>query len=111
MRLFLAFVAFIWLSSGFMTCCAAHATEPFAPPMPVTSDGLLHSDGDHDQVPADGHGDYPHHHTGCGGHDVGNGPAKIAGADWLHDTRQFAGKHAVGVAEAPPGKNLRPPIS
>lgn len=111
MRALLALVAILWLSTGFMTCCAAHAAEPVAEVMPVASDGLLHSDGDHDQLPADGHGDYPHHHTGCGGHDVGNGPAKIAGPGWPHDARRFAGGYAVSVAEAPPGKDLRPPIS
>lgn len=31
----------------------------------------VHSDGDGDEVSADADKDYPHHHTVCHGHDVG----------------------------------------
>jgi hypothetical protein len=87
----------------------AHASEPIGCATTGTEVSAGHSDGDSDQVPADGDSGFPHHHGGCHGHHVA---APVADADSAGHARAASipalAEYRGGVT-SPTDPALRPP--
>ena len=104
-------ILLIGLFAGLMSGAMAHAAETSGSGEVTAATQWLHSDGDHDQVPADSDSDYPHHHTICHGHDLAapikacHPPLASEGAGLPRPSADAA--LAAGVDRSP----LRPPIA
>ena len=119
MRHLLSLIAGLMLVLSLGTTSIAHAMEPqfeapvTAPAVGTAGDLALiatgHTQGDADQVPADGDKGYPHHHGGChGDHIAAPLTDRVATArPCSTSTPTLAGSHVLPSATADPA--LRPP--
>jgi hypothetical protein len=103
--LFLCFMLALSLGLG----SAAHAAETAGGVEISAATSIDHVNGDGDQVPADSQKGYPHHHSGCHGHDIGvpmtpKGVATVAG---LRATLSAWDNGPMPLAPSDPA--LRPP--
>ncbi len=111
MRALLKLFLGLLLAAGLMTGSVAHALETAGGHEVTSATQWLHSAGDHDEVPADNHKDYPHHHNQCHGHDLA-AHLKIVGPA-MPERLDFSTKPALAAALATerPARLLRPPIA
>ena len=111
MRALLKLVAIFCLIIGLMAGSIVHAMETGGGGEVTAATEWLHADGDHDQVPADADKNYPHHHDGCHGHDLG-APLKTCPSLVSANRKQAAAGAPVFIlAAGPPHRHLRPPIA
>ena len=99
----------VFLSFGMGS--VVHAMEPIVCLDANTAAETGHTNGDGDEVPADGDKGYPHHHGSCHGHHIGV-PAmldSIASMRVGRVPRMPRGPDE--MADAHPDPGLRPPIA
>lgn len=107
----LSFMLLFGLFVGMMGGTIVHAAEISGAHDVSTATQWLHTDSDHDQVPADSDKDYPHHHTVCHGHDLA-APTKTCGMPAVRDvTGLFWPRGDTLPVSGPLLSPLRPPIS
>ncbi|MDB5686273.1 MAG: hypothetical protein JWR77_862 [Rhizorhabdus sp.] len=107
LNLMLLLGLFVAMMGGAMV----HAAETPGGGEVTAATSWQHSDGDHDQVPADADKDYPHHHAICHGHDLAV-LMKVCAAPPAGDAAGLLRPSADAVpAPAAPGSPLRPPIA
>lgn len=107
LTLLLAFVLSLALGSG----TVAHAMEPVVSLDNRVAYEMGHTPGDADQVPADSDKGYPHHHSGCHEHQVGE-PARICATPTVFVSKLVVRPPtSVGFAPKSPSPEHRPPIA
>ncbi|MBO9575311.1 MAG: hypothetical protein J7494_06225 [Sphingobium sp.] len=111
MRTLLKLVAMLCLVTGLVAGSVVHAVETGSGGEVTTATQWLHADGDHDQVPADADGNYPHHHNACHGHDLGAPPKTCLPQLSASGEQAVAGVPVFILAAGPPHRLLRPPIA
>lgn len=111
MRPLLGFLLALCLFAGVANGAVSHALEHSGFGGVTEATQGLHADGDRDQVPADAHGNSPHHHNICHGHELGT-PLKTCGAP-VQFVRRLVLKPVSqpALASDPPPHVLRPPIA
>ena len=111
MRALFSLLSALFLIASLANGAMVHAAEIAGQGEVTAATEWLHLAGDHDQVPPDSDKNYPHHHTGCQGHDVGvpfrtgAPPAWACAAGAVIETRKMV------LHEALPTRDLRPPIA
>ena len=99
------------LMLSFVSASVAHAMEPVGCIDASQSAAAGHSEGDADQVPADGEKAYPHHHGGCHGHHVAAAlQDSVSSTVFIGQRIPFGWASPVREA-APMHAELRPPIA
>ena len=107
----LSLFACLALMLSFVSASVAHAMEPVGCIDTSQSAAAGHSEGDADQVPADGETAYPHHHGGCHGHHVADA-LQSAGVAAFFVGQLIPSGWAAPVHDAAPSlAELRPPIA
>ncbi len=98
------------VAAGLFVGSVAHAAERAGNGETDTAIAWLHADGSHEEVPADGDKNVPHHHSICHGHELA-APVK-AGAQRLPAKPPVLRPAADAVRlSGPRALPLRPPIA
>lgn len=103
--IFLAFLVALSLTAG----AIAHAAEPIGCLDAKVAASLGHEAGDRDQVPSDDGKASPHHHGGCGGHQIGEPVSEGFSPQPRPRTKLPLIPHANGRVSAPTDPAFRPP--
>lgn len=98
------------LAASLIATGTVHARESLAAPAFECS-GVMHSDGDADQVPGDSDSAIPHHHSGCHGFSACIDPASDHADIRVAGEGMIVVREPLGFARWSSGPHLRPPIA
>lgn len=87
----------------------SHAMEPVVCLDSTAATEAGHTDGDGDQVPADGDKGYPHHHGGCHGHHIAAPFEKMAAPTTASANSNRRAARVVILVASNADPALRPP--
>lgn len=111
MRALLTLILGVLLIGSLANGATVHALELSSAGEVTDTTLWLHSDGDHDEVPADADRNYPHHHNQCQGHDVAAPLKACAAPVRIRVSSTRAPVAAAALDAGPPARLLRPPIA